>query len=109
MAMTPEARTKKIIRETLKKRKVFYFMPAANGYGVTGVSDFLGVHRGRFFCIEAKAGDNKPTSLQFQFMIGVQNAGGVAVWVNETNAEAGVNLLLDEIELWAREPDVQAT
>lgn len=103
MAQTPEGKTKRIIRDTLKKRGVFFFMPPANGYGVTGVSDFLGVHHGRFFAIEAKAGSNKPTALQFQFMINVQNAGGLTIWVNEVNAEAGVNLLVDELELWARE------
>lgn len=97
---TPESKTKEIIKRTLKKRGAMYFMPAANGYGSVGTSDFVGCYRGRFFSIEAKAGDNKPTALQLKFMVQVQQAGGISIWVNETDAEAGVNLLLDEIELW---------
>lgn len=97
---TPESKTKRIISTTLKKRGAFYFMPANNGYGISGASDFVGCYRGRFFSIEAKAGDNKPTALQLKFMVQVQQAGGISIWVNEENAEAGVNLLLDEVELW---------
>lgn len=75
-------------------------MPATGGYGVSGASDFVGCYRGRFFSIEAKAGDNKPTALQLKFMVQVQQAHGISIWVNEENAEVGVNMLLDEIELW---------
>lgn len=100
MAQTPESRTKKLIKDVLTKRKAFFFMPATGGYGVSGASDFVGCYRGRFFSIEAKAGDNKPTALQIKFMVNVQQHGGLSIWVNEENAVAGVNLLLDEIELW---------
>jgi hypothetical protein len=97
---TPESKTKEIIKRILKKRGAFYFMPATGGYGISGASDFVGCYRGRFFSIEAKAGDNKPTALQLKFMVQVTQVGGISIWVNETDAEAGVNLLLDEIELW---------
>lgn len=98
---TPEHKTKNIIKRVLKQRGAFFFMPAANGYGITGVSDFIGAHKGRMFAIEAKAGNNKPTALQLQFMVNAQNAGAMTIWVNEENAELGVNLMLDEIELWS--------
>jgi hypothetical protein len=97
---TPESKTKAIIKKELTKRGAFFFMPATGGYGVSGASDFVGCYKGRFFSIEAKAGDNKPTALQLKFMVQVQQAGGISIWVNEETAAAGVNLLLDEIELW---------
>lgn len=97
---TPEHKVKEKIKKILKQRGAFYFMPAGTPFGTAGVSDFVGCYRGRFFSIEAKAGDNKPTGLQLKFMVQVQQVGGISIWVNEENAEAGVNLLLNEIELW---------
>lgn len=97
---TPESKTKNIIKRELTKRKVFFFMPATGGYGVSGASDFVGCYRGKFFSIEAKAGANKPTALQIKFLVDVQTHGGWGIWVNEENAVVLVNQMLDEIDAW---------
>lgn len=99
MAQTPEGKVKDRVKKILKERGVFFFMPAANGYGSTGILDFIGLYKGRFFAIEAKAGDNKPTALQYRFLDNVNNAGGMGIWVNEHTAEIEINLMLDAIEL----------
>lgn len=42
----------------------WYYMPAQNGMGVTGIPDFIGHFRGSFFACETKTKGKKPTALQ---------------------------------------------
>ena len=60
--MTPEAKVKKAVKKMLDDRGAYYFMPATGGYGRSGVPDIVGCHKGIFFGIECKAGDNQPTA-----------------------------------------------
>ena len=63
----------------------------------SGVPDIVACYRGNFVAIECKAGNNKPTALQFAEMEKINNAQGVALWVNE-HAVENVKKLLDTIE-----------
>ena len=82
---TPEGRVKEVIKKLLKAHKCWYFMPVMNGMGKTGVPDILTIlPNGRFCGIETKAGKNKPTELQTRCINDINDAGGIALWVNET-------------------------
>ena len=83
MAMTPEAKVKKKCVAYLKSIGAYYFFPATGGYGKSGVPDIVGCHKGRFFGIECKAGNNKPTELQKHQLKLIADAGGIAMVVNE--------------------------
>ena len=65
MAMTPEAKVKSDVQRYLHEKgfiragsapkswpdpvQGWYFMPSQNGRGVTGIPDFVGCYKGRFF------------------------------------------------------------
>jgi hypothetical protein len=53
--MTPEGRVKEAVKRILKKHDIWYFMPAANGFGKVGVPDFICCWNGKFLAIETKA------------------------------------------------------
>lgn len=90
MAMTPEKKVKTAVVKQLKELKaqgapVYWFFPATGGYGRSGVPDIIICAGGAFYAIECKAGKNNPTKLQELEMSGINNAGGRAWVVNETN------------------------
>jgi len=85
MAQTPEAKVKKQIKAILEKHGVYYAMPIGSGFGNAGVPDFLCCVNGKFLAIEAKAGNNQPTALQDKHLRRIEEAGGDAWVVNETN------------------------
>jgi hypothetical protein len=85
MAQTPEGKVKAKIRVKLDAWKVYYFMPPANGYGRTGIPDFIICVNSRFVAIEAKAGKGKTTALQDRELHAIFKAGGVSLVVNEDN------------------------
>jgi Holliday junction resolvase len=85
MAMTPEAKVKKVVTMQLQARGAYYFFPVSGGYGRSGVPDIVGCLDGVFFGIECKAGKNKPTALQWKNINDINKAGGYALVVNEDN------------------------
>ena len=85
MAMTPEAKVKKVVVGQLKERGAYYFFPVTGGYGRSGVPDIIGCISGMFFGIECKAGKNKTTPLQDKNIEEILRAGGCALIVNEQN------------------------
>ena len=85
MAMTPEAKVKKVVVKQLKDLGAYYFYPVTGGYGGSGVPDIVGCYRGSFFGIECKAGTNKPTPLQKKNLSAITASGGFALVVNEDN------------------------
>lgn len=97
MAATPEKKVKDKVRQRLNERAVFHFMPATYGFGASGIADIVGCYLGKFFAIECKAGDNRPTALQVKNLERVSKAGGYALVVNERNIE-DVDWMLDRIE-----------
>ena len=96
MAMTPEAAVKAKVKKMLDLWGAYYFMPPANGYGRAGIPDIVGCHNGKFFAIECKAGKGKTTALQDRELTRIQEAGGVAIVVNETNLP-DVHKLLEKL------------
>ena len=95
MAMTPEAKVKKVVVAQLKQLGAYYFYPVTGGYGQSGVPDVVGCYHGVFFGIECKAGKNKPTPLQDRNLKQIRDAGGLDLVVNEGNMHTVRDELMD--------------
>ena len=85
MALTPEAKVKKKVKEILDQMGVYHFSPMQNGMGRAGIPDIIGCLDGQFLGIECKAGKGTTTALQERELTRIQNAGGYALVVNEEN------------------------
>jgi Holliday junction resolvase len=83
--MTPEAKVKKKVVETLKSLGAYYFQPVTGGFGRSGVPDLVACYRGRFIGIECKSGNKKPTALQLKNLNDIIGQGGIALIINEDN------------------------
>lgn len=80
--MGPEGKVKQAIKGFLRSlASCWFFMPAAHGYGVNGIPDFVGCYKGVFFAIEAKAPGKMSTltPLQKQAIAGINGAAGWAI------------------------------
>lgn len=97
MAATPEAKVKQAVRKVLTEMGIYYFSPAANGFGRAGIPDIICCCGGRFVAIECKAGKGKTTALQDRELDAISAAGGVAMVVNENNVQE-----LKEKLIWMR-------
>jgi len=95
MADTPEKKVKKKVATELASLGAYYFFPATGGFGSSGVPDIVGCLNGRFFGIECKAGQGKPTRLQLSHLNEIKMRGGVSIVVNEDNV-AGLRALLEK-------------
>jgi Holliday junction resolvase len=84
MALTPEGRVKAAVKKVLDAEGVWYFMPAANGYGRAGIPDFICCVNGYFLAIECKAGNNEPTLLQERELDRIIKAGGIALVIHDS-------------------------
>lgn len=93
MAQTPEAKVKAKVVAQLKALGAYYFYPVTGGYGSSGVPDIVGCLRGKFFAIECKAGNNKPTPLQQKNIDAITKQGGLVWVVNEENMNEVTNVL----------------
>lgn len=91
MAATPEKKVKMKVAAVLADEGVYFFMPPSNGYGRSGIPDFICCVKrepyAAFFAIETKANGNKPTALQIREIEAIRRNNGVAVVVDETNWE----------------------
>lgn len=85
--MTPEGRVKAKVKALLKERGVWYFMPANNGMGRSGIPDFICCHRGSLVAIETKAPGKRgnTTPLQDQQIEAINQAGGTAVVIDDVS------------------------
>lgn len=83
--MTPEGKVKAAVRKILVEEGVYYFMPAANGFGRAGIPDIICCVQGFFLAIELKAGKGKTTALQDREIAAINDQGGQAMVVNENN------------------------
>jgi penicillin-binding protein-related factor A (putative recombinase) len=92
--MTPEAKVKKKVVQQLKLLDAYYFYPVTGGYGRSGVPDIVGCYKGKFFAIECKAGNNKPTPLQALNLEQIMLTGGIALVINEENVDLVYSTLL---------------
>ena len=85
MAATPEKRIKDKVVAQLKALGAYYFYPVTGGFGASGVPDIIVCYKGRFFGLECKANGNKPTKLQQLNIDKINDAGGIALVIDETN------------------------
>lgn len=92
MATTPEGAVKRRIREWLRSKGAWFFCPVSNGMGVHGVPDFICCINGKFVAIEAKAPGRRgnTSALQDKQIMGIHQAGGVAVVVDDVNMLEGI-------------------
>lgn len=96
MAMTPEAKVKKKIKEELNVMGAYFLQPIGTGFGANGAPDIVACYKGFFIGIEAKAGKGKTTALQEFNLKRIKGMGGLALVINEEN----VNQLQELIESW---------
>lgn len=83
--MKNEKDVKKKVKALLDKHGWFYWMPPANAYGRSGISDFNVIKAGVFLAIETKFGPNKPTAMQTAFLNSINAEGGFGFVVNDNN------------------------
>jgi len=81
--MTPEGKVKRKVVEVLKKHEVWYFFPANNGFGKSGIPDIIAIVDGHFVGIEVKSATGKPTELQKICGKQIEEAGGT--WLVVSN------------------------
>jgi hypothetical protein len=101
MAMTPEGKVKKKVKEYLQSIGAWYYMPVSNGMGRVGCPDILVCYKGLFMAFETKApGKIKNVTANQQREIDeIKRADGLAHVVDDVEQ---VKSLLDTYE---RKPD----
>tara|TARA_B100000809_G_scaffold167848_1_gene165210 strand:- start:219 stop:515 length:297 start_codon:yes stop_codon:yes gene_type:complete len=84
MAMTPEGKVKKKVKEFLASVGAWYYMPVSNGMGRAGCPDILVCYRGSFLAFEIKAPGkvNNTTANQDREIAGINKAQGIAIVVD---------------------------
>ena len=95
--MTGEGLVKQLIKKWLDTlgSDLWRYMPVPSLYGKRTV-DYHLCYRGRFFVIEAKAPGKEPTRAQEREMREVEEAGGIAFWVD---GPVRLQLVKDWVEL----------
>jgi len=86
--LSKESDVKQIVKAVLKSTPdCWWFMPPANGFGRSGIPDFVGCVNGYMFAVETKFGKGTTTANQdreIQTLI----QSGARVWiVRETNVD----------------------
>jgi hypothetical protein len=82
---TPESKVKAKIHAILKAHGAYAVNYIGGISANNGTPDILACLNGRFIGIEAKAGTNKPTDLQTLNLKRIDEAGGLALVINEGN------------------------
>jgi hypothetical protein len=92
MATTPEGKVKAKVKLWLKARGIWFFLPANNGMGVSGLPDFICCYQGRMIGIETKApGRIKNTTAMQNIQINaIREAGGTAVVIDDVTQLEGL-------------------
>lgn len=93
-----EKGVKRLVKRMLDKSNVAHFMPPANGFGKSGVSDIVAVKHGRVAFIETKYGKNKPTANQLAFGSKMTQAGALFSVVSDKNAAEQMTRVLLYLE-----------
>lgn len=90
---TPESFEKQDIRNYLRQRNIWHFMPQGTGFGTNGIPDIIGCYKGRFFGIEVKRPGKKPTPMQFARLAEIEKSGGGGFW-------GDAEKVLNEFSVW---------
>lgn len=75
----------------------WFYMPSANGFGRTGIPDFIGCVNGQMFAVETKSGTNQLSPHQMREIEALTQAGA-KVWVVR---EASLSTFEAEFPAWA--------
>jgi len=102
MAKTPEGEIKDQVRKVLDEMGAYYFFPAANGYGRTGIPDVIACIGGHFIGIECKAGSKQPTALQQRELDNIEKAEGTGILVNADNIDILKDILENRQDVYGR-------
>ena len=95
--MKNEADVKKIVKNVLKDANLcWWFMPPANGYGRSGIPDFVGCVNGYMFAVETKYGKGTTTANQ-EREIAALIRSGAKVWIVR---ETSVDVWAIEFKAW---------
>ena len=103
MAKTPEGEIKDQVRKVLDEMGAYYFFPAANGYGRTGIPDIIACVGGHFIGIECKAGSKQPTALQQRELNNIEKAEGTGILVNADNIDILKDILENRQDVYGRQ------
>lgn len=71
--------------------KLYWFMPPANGFGRSGIPDFVGWFAGHSFVVEAKSGAGTTTAHQDMELAKAMQAGARGWIVREASMDAFQN------------------
>jgi UDP-glucose 6-dehydrogenase len=86
--MKNEADVKKIVKDVLKNTNICcWFMPPANGYGRSGIPDFVGCVNGFMFAVETKFGKGTTTANQEREIQALMMSGAKVWIVRETSVD----------------------
>jgi len=86
--MKNEGDVKKIVKDVLKNSNCcWWFMPPANGYGRSGIPDFVGCVNGNMFAVETKFGRGTTTANQEREIAALTQAGAKVWIVRETTVD----------------------
>ncbi len=102
MAKTPEGEIKDQVRKVLDEMGAYYFFPAANGYGRTGIPDVIACVGGHFVGIECKAGSKQPTALQQRELDNIEKAEGTGILINADNIDILKDILENRQDVYGR-------
>lgn len=84
---TKEGEVKARVKKILDDADVWYFSPAANGYGRSAIPDIVCCVRGYFLAIECKADKKQPTALQERELDKIIANGGTGICINAENID----------------------
>jgi hypothetical protein len=82
-ALTPEGKVKAKVVKLLKEMGIWYFFPANNGFGKSGIPDIIAIVDGSFVGVEVKSATGKPTQLQKICGREIEKAGGAWMVVSD--------------------------
>lgn len=91
--MKNEGDVKKAVKDTFKQvseqypGKLWWFMPPANGYGRSGIPDFVGCFNGQLFAVETKFASGKLTAHQLNETAALTQANARVWIVRETSVD----------------------
>jgi len=88
--MKSEKDVKAAVKEIMGRPvpNLWWYMPAANGFGTPGIPDFVGCAYGKTFAIETKFGAGKRTAWQLKQADAIQAAGGQYWLISEKDVES---------------------
>lgn len=86
--MKKEEDVKKVVKAVLKNTpNCWWFMPPANGFGRSGIPDFVGHVNGYFFAVETKFGKGTTTANQEREIAAITQTNGQVWIVRETSVD----------------------